>query len=184
MFGPIAGNITTQRLQLEPLAVHHAGEMAEVLDDPRLHEFIGGEPLTVEEMRRRYEHLVAGPAPFHQEWWLNWIVRRRRDGQAVGYVQATVTPGAAGLRASIAWVVGMPYQGFGFATEAARAMAGWLRANGVGEIEAAIHPENAASAGVARRLRLRPTDETSDGETIWRADPGVPGLPNIPDINA
>jgi RimJ/RimL family protein N-acetyltransferase len=186
VYGPIAETIRTQRLVLEPLAVHHADEMAPVLDDPRLHDYIGGEPLTRAELRARYAHLVAGPAPFHQEGWLNWIVRRVRDGQAVGYVQATVTPAAPGFTvgpasagstvtpgpprntASLAWVIGMPYQGFGFATEAARALLDWLRAHGIGTVVATIHPDNRASAAVAAKIGLRPTGETSDDETVWR----------------
>ncbi|MFI0486062.1 GNAT family N-acetyltransferase [Actinomadura sp. 9N215] len=187
MYGPLAEPIRTQRLVLEPLAVHHADELAPVLDDPRLHRHIGGEPLTLAELRARYEHLVAGPAPFHQEYWLNWIVRRVRDGQAIGYVQATitpappayavapasagstVTPGPPRRVASVAWVVGMPYQGFGFATEAARALLDWLLAHGVRDVVATVHPENRPSEAVAAKLGLRPTPETTDdGETVWR----------------
>ncbi|WP_433336403.1 GNAT family N-acetyltransferase [Spirillospora sp. CA-294931] len=169
MFGPIAETIGTARLALEPLAVEHAAEMAGVLADPRLHDYIGGEPLSPSELRDRYARLAAGPEPFHQECWLNWIVRRVRDGRAVGTVQATVGPGAGGLRGSVAWVVGMPYQGFGFATEAAAAMLAWLRRNGVAEITANIHPENAPSAAVAHALGLFPTAERTDGEIVWRA---------------
>ncbi|TMQ96847.1 GNAT family N-acetyltransferase [Actinomadura soli] len=187
MYGTLSEPIRTQRLVLEPLAVHHADEMAPVLDDPRLHRHIGGEPLTLDELRARYARLVAGPAPYHQEYWLNWIVRRVRDGQAIGYVQATVapappgfcvTPAAAGSTvtpgpprrvASVAWVIGMPYQGFGFATEAARALLDWLLAHGVRDVVATVHPENRPSEAVAAKLGLRPTRETTDdGETVWR----------------
>jgi len=35
----------TERLDLEPLAVAHATELAPLLDDPSLHEFTGGAPL-------------------------------------------------------------------------------------------------------------------------------------------
>lgn len=191
MYGPIAETIRTQRLVLEPLAVQHADEMAPVLDDRRLHRYIGGEPLTVDELRARYEHLAAGPAPFHQEYWLTWIVRRVRDGQAVGYVQATVTPTAPGFTvtppaagstvtpgpprriASVAWVVGMPYQGFGFATEAARALLDWLLAHGVRDIVATVHPDNRPSAAVAAKLGLRPTGETTGDEIVWRLPHGA-----------
>jgi len=141
--------------------------MAEVLGDARLHRYIGGEPLTLEELRARYERLVAGPAPYNQEQWLNWIVRRRRDGQAVGYVQATVTPREGGPRAAVAWVIGMPYQGFGFATEAAGGLLDWLRRNGVRDVVANIHPGNLASTAVARRVGLRPTDEYAGDERVW-----------------
>ncbi|WP_433473056.1 GNAT family N-acetyltransferase [Spirillospora sp. CA-142024] len=192
MYGPIAETIRTQRLVLEPLAVHHADEMAPVLDDTRLHRYIGGEPLSRDELRARYAHLVAGPAPFHQEYWLNWIVRRVRDGQAVGYVQATVTPAAPGFTvtpasagstvtpgpprhvASVAWVIGMPYQGFGFATEAARALLDWLLGHGIGDVVATVHPDNRASETVASRIGLRRTAETRDDETVWRLPHATP----------
>jgi len=171
VFGPLTEPLGTSRLLLEPLAAHHAEEMAEALADPRLHRYIGGRPPTAAELRARYARLAAGPAPFHQECWPNWVVRRRRDRRAVGFVQATVRPGPRGSRAAVAWMIGMPYQGFGFATEAARAMVGWLAAHGVTEITAAIHPGNAASATVARRLGLSPAPGTCDGEVIWRSGP-------------
>lgn len=163
----ITETIETPRLRLEPLGVHHAEEMAAVLDDVRLHRYIGGEPLTLEQLRARYERLVTGPSPFHQERWLNWIVRRRRDGQAVGTVQATVTPGEDGPRAAVAWVIGMPYQGFGFASEAAVGLVDWLGRNGVRDIVANVHPENASSAAVARKAGLHPTGEYAGDERVW-----------------
>ncbi|TDC41117.1 N-acetyltransferase [Actinomadura sp. KC345] len=192
MYGPPGETIRTKRLVLEPLAAHHADEMAPVLDDRRLHRYIGGEPLSRDELRARYTHLAAGPAPFHQEWWLSWIVRRLRDGQAVGYVQATVTPAPPGFAvtpaatgstvtpgpprrvASAAWVVGMPYQGFGFATEAARALLDRLLTHGVDDIVATIHPDNRPSAAVAAKLGLRRTGETTnEGEDVWRLPHGA-----------
>ena len=192
VYGPVAETVRTRRLVLEPLAVRHADELAPVLDDRRLHRYIGGEPLTLDELRARYARLAAGPAPFHQEGWLNWAVRRARDGQAVGYVQATVAPGQPGFTvtpasagstvtpgppravASVAWVIGMPYQGFGFATEAARALLDWLVTHGVCDVVATVHPENRPSAAVAARLGMRPTGETTgDDEIVWRLPHGA-----------
>ena len=57
---PAAEVIETEPLRLEPLRVDHAVEMAAVLDDERLHAFIGGRPATLEELRARYVQLVAG----------------------------------------------------------------------------------------------------------------------------
>jgi hypothetical protein len=99
--------ILTARLELVPLAVGDADEMAAVLGDRRLHDFIGGRPATLEELRAGYARLVAGRSPDGAEEWRNWIVRLR-DGTAVGTVQATIT--AEGAAAEIAWVVGMPWQ--------------------------------------------------------------------------
>lgn len=168
VYGPVAETIQTQRLVMEPLRSDHAEEMVAVLDDLRLHTYIGGEPLSLPELRTRYARLADGPGPFHQEGWLNWIVRRRRDGKAIGYVQATVSPGGTGPQAGVAWVIGMPFQGFGFASEAAAALVGWLAGNCVRNIYAHIHPNNVPSEAVARRIGLSLTGSFSGDERIWR----------------
>ena len=43
------GPLAAERLDLEPLGVGHAAEMARVLGDPALHDFTGGEPATGED---------------------------------------------------------------------------------------------------------------------------------------
>jgi RimJ/RimL family protein N-acetyltransferase len=162
--------ITTARLVLEPLRVDHAAEMAPLLDDPALHEFIGGSPSTVEQLRATYERQAVGRSAAGDELWFNWIARA--DGDAVGYVQATVTgeaqATAIGAAADLAWVIAVPHQGRGFAREAALGMLDWLRSRGVRTFTAHIAPGHAASASVARALGLTPTDAVEDGETVWR----------------
>jgi RimJ/RimL family protein N-acetyltransferase len=147
-----------------PLRATDAEDMAALLGDERLHEFIGGSPPTLAELRDRHAALAAG-SPDTNVVWLNWIIRRRADSQAVGTVQATVEE--AGRRAHVAWVIGVDYQNQGFASEAAGALVDWLRHQGVSKIVANIHPEHRASAIVAGRAGLRPTDEYADGERIW-----------------
>lgn len=151
-------------LVLEPLAVEHAGELVHVLGDPALHTFVGGAPLSLEELRGRYERLVVGHSADGSEEWFNWVVRGP-GGAAVGTVQATVTDG--GTKAEIAWVIGTPWQGRGYASEAARALVGWLTAGGVVDVAAHVHPEHAASEAVARRAGLSPTGTFHDGERRW-----------------
>jgi RimJ/RimL family protein N-acetyltransferase len=160
--------IETERLTLVPLQVEDADEMAVVLDDERLHEFIGGHPATANELRAHYARLVAGPART-DEVWLNWIVRRRADAQPVGTVQATVTSRDGRRCANVAWVVGTQWQSQGFASEAARALVDWLRGERAEEVVAHIHPDHRASAAVATRAGLEPTDDQVDGEQVWRA---------------
>ena len=55
-------HLRTARLDLAPLAVGDAAEMAVVLADPALYAFTGGEPPDPETLARRYGRLVAGPA--------------------------------------------------------------------------------------------------------------------------
>jgi RimJ/RimL family protein N-acetyltransferase len=163
--------IKTGRLDLTPLRIEDADEMAAVLGDDRLHEFIGGRPATATELRERYARLVAG-SPNAAETWLNWIVRRREDGQAVGTVQATLTSRDGRCTAHVAWVIGAEWQGRGFASEAARALVDWVRRQGAEEILANVHPGHRASQKVAARAGLRPTEERADGEQVWRATVG------------
>lgn len=155
--------IRTARLDLLPLLVGHAGEMAGVLGDPALHTFIGGAPETAEGLRARYRRLVAG-APEPGVSWLNWVIRLRDEGCLTGTVQATVS----GSVAEVAWVVGTPWQGRGIASEAARGLVGWLAGQPVRTVIAHVHPEHRASAAVAAGAGLAPTGEWQDGEVRWR----------------
>lgn len=166
---PIA--IDTERLVLTPLRPRDADEMSTVLADEALYVFTGGHPPTRDELRDRYERLAAG-SPYPEQVWLNWIVRRRSDGAAVGTVQATVTHRRpADDRAEVAWVVGVAFQGHGYAAEAARALVGWLRERGANPVSANIHPDHQASAAVATRAGLIVTGDMLDGERVWRTPP-------------
>ncbi|KOG31720.1 MULTISPECIES: GNAT family N-acetyltransferase [Streptomyces] len=159
-----AVTVATGRLDLVPLAVEHAGEMARVLADPALHAFIGGDPLSEPELRARYERLVAG-SPDPAVVWCNWVVRLRAEDRFAGTVQATVTDG--GRTAEVAWVTGTEWQGRGIAREAAEALVGLLLERGVRTVVAHVHPDHAASAAVARAAGLARTDEVDDGEIRW-----------------
>ncbi|GAB2845323.1 GNAT family N-acetyltransferase [Streptomyces deserti] len=161
-----AETIPTARLDLLPLRVEHAAEMAAVLSDPALHLFIGGAPHSPEALRARYERLVAG-SPDPSVSWCNWVLRLRAGQRLVGTVQATI---AADRDAEIAWVVGTPWQGRGFASEAARGLVDWLGRRHVRTVVAHIHPDHLASATVAAAAGLTPTEEEQDGETRWRLE--------------
>lgn len=155
--------VRTDQLLLVPLLVEHAEEMAGVLADPALHTFVGGLPLTVQELYARYERLVAGSVDPAVSW-LNWVIRM--DGCLVGTVQATVT----GAEAEIAWVVGTPWQRRGIATEAVRGLVAWLGEQEVRTVVAHIHPDHRASTAVAEAAGLEPTGRWHDGEVRWQRD--------------
>lgn len=166
-----APTITTERLVLKPLRVEDAAEMVAVLADDAIYEFIGGKPPSLEELRIRYSRLVAGPEDL-SEVWLNWIVRLRPSEDAIGTVQAGLRSSPQPIEADIAWVIGVPFQERGLASEAASALVNWLRSAGVATIRAAIHPDHLASTAVARKVGLRPTSDTRDGEILWESPAG------------
>ena len=164
---PAAPPLSSARLDLEPLRVEHAEETGPLLDDPGLHVFIGGGPASPAELRERYRRQTVGSSPDDSQWWLNWVARRRKDGRAVGTVQATVTRGHE-FTAEVAWVIATPHQGHGYAREAAGTMVDWLRDQGVATVVAHVHPDHQASQGVARALGLTASTTVVDGEVRWQ----------------
>ncbi|WP_406724261.1 GNAT family N-acetyltransferase [Streptomyces sp. GD-15H] len=158
--------VSTRRLDLLPLHLEHAEEMAAVLSDPALHSFIGGTPDTPQALRSRYQRMTTG-SPDPTVSWLNWVIRLRDEACLTGAVQATIGPSGHGPLAEIAWVVGTPWQGRGIATEAARGLVAWLGRQPVHTVLAHIHPDHRASAAVATAAGLTPTDAWHEGEIRW-----------------
>jgi len=154
---PTAQQLTSERLTLEPLRVDHAAEMVAVLADPAMYEFTGGDPPSEADLTARYRRQTA------HDGWLNWVLRLRSTGEAVGTVQATLGDDAAEL----AWVVSSRFQGAGYAREGTAAAIAWLRANDVHSFHAHIHPDHAASKAVAARLDFEPTGSIRNGEVCW-----------------
>jgi RimJ/RimL family protein N-acetyltransferase len=162
-----AERLVTDRLTLDPLRVEDADELAPLLDDPAIHAYIGGRPATADELRERYRRQVAGRSPDGSACWLNWVVRRRDSGRAIGTVQATITTQGGRRVAQVAWIVAPSHQRRGYAREAAVEMVRWLRRQRTALVVAHVHPEHEASMAVARTLGLRPTDRRVDGEVRW-----------------
>jgi RimJ/RimL family protein N-acetyltransferase len=159
--------IETVRLVLEPLRPDHATEMAPLLDDEALHGYIGGHPASLDQLRALYARQVAGRSSDGGQGWLNWIVRHRASGAAVGTVQATMYVEDDRIFAELAWVIATGYQRHGYAGEAAAGMTGWLRRAGAQVFVAHVHPQHQASMRVAERLGLAATDVVNDGEILW-----------------
>lgn len=161
--------ISTRRLDLVPLHLEHADEMAVVLADPGLYTYTGGSPPTATALRTRYKRLIAG-SPDPAVSWCNWVIHLRSPGCLVGTVQATISNREPPV-AEVAWVTGTPWQGHGIATEAAQALVAWLGRQPVQHIIAHIHPRHRASAAVAAACGLSPTSEWHDGERRWSLTP-------------
>ncbi|WP_410992982.1 GNAT family N-acetyltransferase [Micrococcus luteus] len=75
--------------------------------------------------------------------------------------------GSSAQPAEIAWVMGAPWQRNGYASAAAALLLAELAEMGVKQVIAHIHPDHGASAAVARRIGMSPTDEVVDGEVRW-----------------
>jgi RimJ/RimL family protein N-acetyltransferase len=149
--------IRTERLELRPLVADDADDLAELLDEPDVREWLVS--ADVEALRRRFARWESRQSPDGSAAWLNWVVRC--EGRAVGWVQATVV----GSAAEVAYALVASQRRRGYGPEAVRGVVEWLD---VASVEAHIAPENAASAAVARFAGLKPTSELHDGEVVWR----------------
>ena len=160
--------LETERLDLAPMVEGDSDALFALLKDPEIHVFTGGQPpANTDDVRAKIRRRESRRSPAGDELWLNWTLRLKADQSVAGYVQAGVKQG----KADLAWVVGVPFQRRGYASEASRRVLKWLRAHlHVNEVRANIHPDHIASRRVARNIGLCETVESTDrGEEVWRA---------------
>ena len=161
-----AWTLQSSRLNLTPMVQRDAPDLFALLRDPALHEFsTDPPPAHSDEVQERIRVWESRRSPTQDDLWLNWTLRLRQSGLAVGYIQATVNEYAAEL----AWVIGAPFQRQGYATEAAQRVATWaLDYFNVAELRASIHPNHIASQRVAAHVGLQPSGVyTHEGEELW-----------------
>jgi len=150
---PPARVLETSRLVLEPQTAAHAEEMYAVLTDPAIYEFENEPPASVEALRERYRKLETRRSPDGTQRWLNWIVRLRGNGHAIGYVQATVLADAQAL---IAYEFGSAWWGRGMGYEATASAIEELRGRfGVTVVGAVLKQVNHRSRTLLARLGMR-----------------------------
>jgi RimJ/RimL family protein N-acetyltransferase len=140
----------TPRLVIEPLSAVHAEGLHAALAHPDVERFLHGPSLTtLDEMRARIAHLLAGPpSGLAGERWWNFAVRLGAEHTVIGQLEAT-TYGDWG---EIAYVFGPRWWGQGLASEATAWLVRHLADLGAPELWAAVHPANAASQRLLSRL--------------------------------
>lgn len=164
--------ITTDRLRLT--ALDAAGIDALIAGDAeRLRALTGS----------RFPHAAAPPYmaealpdvrarleehPEEAPWW-NWLIVREDTGEAIGGVALGGPPDSTGA-VLVGYAVYPEHEGYGFATEAVRAMVGWaFRQPSVREVRALAPVWNTPALRVAENVGMRPvaSDEDDDvGEVL------------------
>lgn len=158
--------LQTERLVLRPPAPNDVPAAAELLTDPEVMRFLGGDVVppedhaaVVERWRERWQ--LNGMGPF--------LIERRRDGRFLGrtgivvwdsrtWTHTTVAEAGQFAQPELGWALVRAAWGHGYATEAARAVRDWARRDrSVGRLISLIAPDNLASQRVAERLGARPT---------------------------
>jgi RimJ/RimL family protein N-acetyltransferase len=156
-------DIASERSVLVALRSADAEDLAGLLEEPHLREWLRADDVV--ELRARFAAWESRRSPDGGELWLNWVVRERADGRALGWVQATVL----GDTASIAYALLPAERGIGIASDAVRALIRWLHDRlGVTTVSAEIDDANAASARVAVAAGFERTIRRSGDEVVWQ----------------
>ncbi len=169
----VAPILTTERLSIEPMALAHWEDYAAAWADPRMTEFIGGEP---RNRNTSWGKFLQGMGLWSLFGYGYWSFVERESGKFIG------NGGLAQFERGIPELDGFPEAGWafapdawgkGYATEAMAAILEWADTAMLGEIRCIIDPGNAASHNVATKLGFAKFAESHDvmGELfIYRRD--------------
>jgi RimJ/RimL family protein N-acetyltransferase len=148
--------LETERLLLRPLSEADIEPLHELMQDPDVMSYIGDRRIpTLQETWR-------GVAGWIGHWALRgyglWAVEERAGGALVGrigLINPVDWPGP-----EVGYMIGKPWWGRGYATEAARAAMDWgFETIGFDRLISLIDPANAASIAVAIHLGETPRGE-------------------------
>jgi RimJ/RimL family protein N-acetyltransferase len=174
--------IETERLRLRLPTLDDANVIGEVVGDPEVVQFLGGQVALPEEH-----------AGFIERWLKRWddhgmgpfVVERREDGRFLGRTGILVwdvstdtwthsgVPDPASAQPEVGWAFARAAWGSGYATESARAVIEWARSErGVRTLVSVIAPANIRSQRVAERLGAIPAEtvrlQHSGEAVVWR----------------
>jgi len=166
--GQMSTALATQRLLLRLPVAGDASAAAELLTDPEVMRFLGGEVVPEERVGAVVEKWIW-------RWEENgigfFVVESCEDGAFLGRIGLNVwdvrswthaTLAAAGEYAQpeLGWALVRSQWGRGYATEAALAVRDWaFKQRDIRRLISLIAPDNFASAAVARRLGASPTQQ-------------------------
>ncbi len=144
-------DLHTPRLRLRARTAADIDAIMAMDADPEVQRFLGGPPDPEAHRAWVTGRIAAGVAD-------NWAIERRDQPGLIGLCSICPKPDATGNQ--ITWRLVRRAWGEGLATEAAAAVLRHATMTpGYGAIVAIIHPDNAASAGVARKIGMHPIGE-------------------------
>lgn len=144
--------LTTPRLRLEPFNDEHLAGLFELNSDPEVMRYITGKPDTLEDSQAMIKRCQARWAEWGYSW---WAIFELSSGALIGAGTIQHLGHDAVNPHEIGWRFRKDKWRQGFASEAARCMAGFafetLKAP---RLLAVCHPENTGSARVMQTLGM------------------------------
>jgi RimJ/RimL family protein N-acetyltransferase len=160
--------IETERLRLRGHRPEDFADSAAMWADPTVIRYIGGKPLSEEDVWGRLLRYMG-----HWAWtgFGYWLMEEKATSKFVGEVgfsdwKREIEPSLRGVP-EVGWVLATRVHGKGYATEAARAAIAWGDANirsaqpALGRTVCIIHPEHAQSIRVATKCGFKEVQRTT-----------------------
>ncbi|HKV64731.1 MAG TPA: GNAT family N-acetyltransferase [Candidatus Acidoferrum sp.] len=167
--------LETERLRLRGHRPDDFADSAAMWADPLVTRYIGGKPLSEEDVWARILRYLGHWA------WLGfgyWVVEDKSTGKFAGEMgfsdwKREIVPSLKGVP-EIGWVLATQVHGRGYATEAVRAALAWGDANilsaqpSLGRTVCIIHPEHAKSIRVAEKCGFKQVQST-----MYKGEPTI-----------
>jgi RimJ/RimL family protein N-acetyltransferase len=145
--------------QLDALIERNRARL-EALTGARWPDLLEAPPLMDDALVWMRDKLRADPPPEH--WW-GWFIVRRATREVVGSLGLAAEPDAGAVQ--LGYTIYPQFEGQGYATEAARAVATWaLGLPGIVRVRSTIPPWHAASLRVAAKLGMQQTGTSHDDD--------------------
>jgi len=149
--------IETERLTLRPMREADATALFEISQEPEVVRFVGDRH--VPTLQETWRMVAAWIGHWALRGYGQWAIEERASGRFIG--RAGIINPADWPGPEVGYLLGRPWWGRGYATEAARAAMDWgFHEIGFTDLISLIDPLNHASIAVATRL-----GETLRGET-------------------
>jgi [ribosomal protein S5]-alanine N-acetyltransferase len=158
-------SLASNRLQIDPLRASDAEELFTALQDPALYQWISStRPVSVEQLRTRYEARESRLSPHGEMAWLNWVLRSKQTHAVLGRMDAEVDD--HNVAHNIGYVLISSAWGQGCATEAVQTVLRHFQNVGIHTVRATVTVGNHASARVLEKCGFRYTDTLLNNDTI------------------
>jgi RimJ/RimL family protein N-acetyltransferase len=157
--------LESSRLIIRPQLASDAEAAYEYLQDDAIRQWISLRiPASVDTLRQSWMRNEARISPDGREAWLQWFVRSKADGTAIGSIDACVDQDKVAVNFGYYFFV--PAWGQGFATEAVGVVAKHLMSNGVERLLATVTVGNTASVRVLKKIGFQYTRTIADNDTV------------------
>lgn len=148
-------HLETERLVIRPWRHEEAERLLDILSRIEVMKWLGdGVPVLLQSVEEAHQRIDRYNTERDDPPLGMWAVERKDDGVVAGTVLLLTLPNDEHGEVEIGWHLHPDSWGFGYASEAARAVLAHGFAAGLPEIIAVAHTDNDASIAVMRRLGM------------------------------